>query len=139
MGTDIGKLFTKDAAGRGAWVDILDPMGEETGIKFKVAGAHSEQFRRAISKAQAEQTNRKARKVSKNVTEEDVQLDFDLLSEVLAKVTLDWNVTKDGEPFELTFDNAKAVYDSAPDVRRQVFEFCSEVRNFFLSESSENE
>ena len=135
---DIKELYTKDRAEQGAWCDIKDPAGKETGLKFKVAGAHSETFRREMSKARAAQINRQKARGQRDVTPADVEIEFDLMAEVLAAITLEWNAESNGEDFPLTRENAKLVFENAPDVRRQVFEFASDTRNYFLSNSSGN-
>lgn len=133
--TDINNLFTRERADQGAWLDIKDLFGKDTGVRLKLAGGHSERFRRAMAKAQAEQANRSKARGSRDVTVEDSMLEFDLMSNVLADVTLEWNATSEGKPYDLTFERAKAVYENAPDVRRQAFAFITDARNHFLSQS----
>ena len=133
---DITQLYTKDNADHGGWITLKDPDGKDTDLKFLVAGAHSEKFRRAIAAAQAEQMNRERNRGKRDVTPDDVELEIDLMSEVLAKCTLDWNAEHDGKAWPCTYDNAKSVYENAPDVRRQAFAFMSDTRNYFSSTSS---
>ena len=133
---DIDKLYTRETSEAGAWCDITDPLGAETGLKFKIAGAHSDRFRRAMVKAQAKQMNREKARGRRDVTPEDLELEFDLMADVLAECTLEWNAEKDGKDWACTADNARAVYLNAPDVRRQVFQFASDARHYFLSPSS---
>lgn len=133
---NIDKLYTREASEAGAWCEIRDPLGAETGLKFKIAGAHSDRFRRAMTKAQAKQMNRERARGRKDVTAEDLELEFDLMADVLAECTLEWNAEQDGAEWPCTTENARTVYVNAPDVRRQVFQFASDARHYFLSQSS---
>jgi len=133
---DIDKLYTRETSEAGAWCDITDPLGAATGLKFKIAGAHSDRFRRAMTKAQAKQMNREKARGRRDVTPEDLELEFDLMADVLAECTLEWNAEKDEKDWPCSFENAQSVYINAPDVRRQVFQFASDARNYFLSQSS---
>lgn len=136
---DIDKLFTKDKADAGRWLELKDINGKPTGIRFRVAGSHSERFRRAMAKARADQLNRMKAVGQRDLTADDVEIEFDLMSEALAAITLEWEeITHNGEPLELTPQNARMIYENAPDVRRQVFEYCNNARNYFLSQSSES-
>ena len=133
---DIDKLYTRETSEAGAWCDITDPLGAATELRFKIAGAHSDKFRRAMVKAQAKQMNREKARGRRDVTPEDLELEFDLMADVLAECTLEWNAEKDGKDWPCTGENAQAVYMNAPDVRRQVFQFASDARHYFLSPSS---
>jgi len=133
---NIDKLYTRESSDAGAWCDILDPLGADTGLRFRVAGAHSDKFRRAMTKAQATQVNREKSRGRRDVTPEDLELEFDLMADVLAECTLEWNAEKDGADWPCSTSNARDVYLNAPDVRRQVFQFVSDAKNYFLSQSS---
>ncbi len=133
---NIDKLYTRETSDAGAWCEITDPLGATTGLKFKIAGAHSDRFRRAMTKAQAKQLNRERARGRKDVTPEDLELEFDLMADVLADCTLEWNAEKDGKDWPCNAENARTVYLNAPDVRRQVFQFASDARHYFLSPSS---
>jgi len=133
---NVDKLYTRETSEHGAWCDIRDPLGAETGLRFKIAGAHSDKFRRAMTKAQAKQVNREKLRGRRDITPEELELEFDLMADVLAEVTLDWNAEKDGADWPCNVENAKDVYINAPDVRKQVFQFASDARHYFLSPSS---
>lgn len=119
-------------------MEIDDPSGEPSGISLKLAGAHSERYRRSIARVQAKQQNRQLKRRSAEMTEEDLAFDFDLMTDHFIAITLDWKGAESkGKPLEFNADNLRYLYENAIDVRNQVTAFTRDARRFLSQSSNE--
>lgn len=121
---EISQLFTAESHENGSWVEIVNPIdGNPTDIKFLVAGIDSKCYRGTIRRILKNALDSKVDNVS--VDEDETAIS------ILTECTLGWEgVLKNGEEWEFSKANIRAVYEQSPDIRRQVEEFIGNRVNF---------
>ena len=101
--------------------------GERQPVIIRVAGAHSQRYRRA------EERIRKRKLKPNKFTGELIHTDN---VEKVAECTLSWKgIHAGGEPVEMTIPNARQIYKRAPWVLDQILEAMNEPTNFFVNGS----
>lgn len=111
---------------RGAWLEIVDPDGIATGIRFRVAGPDSATQRRAqlqLADELAELADLAGRVTADQ--RERVRLN------ALARCVLDWEVVEDGQAVPFSHRNVLRVLCIARWLEAQVDAFASDRRNFW--------
>lgn len=107
---------------RGAWFDILDPVtGEETGIKFRVAGPDSETQHRArlkLSDELAELADADGRISAEHREKARIAS--------LARCVLGWEISEDGKPVPFSHAACVRVLSAASWLQAQVDAFASD-------------
>lgn len=107
-------------------VVILDTNGVPTPVKIRVLSSDSDEWRKQIYKFNAE--NAKFREKRKEIPREKQDADSIAL---LCAVTVGWEgINKGGKPMPCTPENAAALYQKAPFIADQVYEFVRERSNF---------
>jgi len=123
---EFDKLATTANHEAGAEVNILSPVdGSKTDVFIKIQGADSKAWRNQRKR----QTAAIIRAKSDGTLD---QVDYDALdAEALAEITLSWrNLTKGGEPYECTKENAKGLYEQSPGIVNQLLAFLGDSANF---------
>lgn len=123
---DLKKLDSVTASEEGKWVDILDGDGNKTGIRIKVKGVDSKEF-----KAQSTAIRKYVQKQKEKGANEDPDVMDEKSYIMLASVTLDWEeIEEDGEELVFSLENAKYLYSSYPVIANQVASFVMSRSNF---------
>ena len=123
---DINKLQTVSDHEDGAECNILSPVdGMPTDVYIKIKGSDSKSWRKA-KKSQMTRILDARQKDSMD------SLDYELMdAESLAGITIGWRgITKDGEPFEFSYENALQLYQESPSVTAQLLAFIEKRDNF---------
>lgn len=107
-----------------------EPLENDDGSEMTITvyAPHTKEYK----KVQHEQTNRRLKQAQKNkgkveLTAEDIE---DATLEVMAKTTVEWNITYGGEKPELTVAKAKSIYDEVFWIREQIEEGVQDSLNF---------
>lgn len=105
---------------------ILDANGVPTPMKITVLSSDSDEWRKQIYKFNAE--NAKFREKRREIPREKQDADSIAL---LCAVTVSWEgINKGGKPMPCTPENAAMLYQKAPFIADQVYEFVRERANF---------
>lgn len=123
---EFDKLATAASHEAGAEVNILSPVdGSPTDVFIKIKGADSKAWRVQRKR----QTSAIVQAKSEGKLDE---IDYDALDvEALVAITIDWrNLTKGGEEYKFTPENARALYEQSPSIVQQLLTFLGESANF---------
>jgi hypothetical protein len=131
MNSDLSLLDTATAANEGFDVHIINPKtGDETNIIIKVLGQDSDVYREIQRKQQARSLN-VAFKTQAQREMKLVQINEENQFQLLAATTVSWTgISRDGEEFPFSKENADWVYRNYPIVRDQVAEAQRDRANF---------
>jgi hypothetical protein len=119
---DLNTIDTVRAANEGVEVELYHPgTNANLGIKIRILGKDSEQFRRIF----AEQNRKRIKRMSKGgtfkvdvLTPEEMESDLIML---LAACTTGWSgVIVDGKELDCNRENAAALYTRFPWIKEQV-------------------
>lgn len=123
---ELNQLQTVSNHEDGAECNILSPVdGMPTDVYIKIKGSDSRSWRKA-KKSQMTKILDARQKDSMD------DLDYELMdAEALAGITLEWRgITKDGKPFEFSYENALQLYKESPAVAAQLLAFIEKRDNF---------
>jgi len=120
-GFDISSLDVVKAANDGANVELVHPVsGEGLGIRVRVIGKDSDEFRRLIA-AQSRRRVQRMAKQGRGVKAPDQEEIEHENVDLLAASTLGWEgMVYEGKELPFTRENAVMVYSKYPWVREQV-------------------
>lgn len=138
---DISKLDIVGASNNGFDIDILHPLtGEQTGIKIRVVGAMSTNYKddMALLFAELEEFTDANKVDDKASKKEQVKaklliekFDDQLTAKFLAKYTKGWQgIEENGKPLQFTEAEAERVYLNYPIIKGQVQKGMMTVANF---------
>lgn len=120
-GFDLSLFDTKIKSEQGEEVQIVHPTHGATDIRIRVLGRDSEKVKAHIKRMNLRRNA--GRTVNKNEEREG--------AEFLASITLGWSgITRNGEPYEHTHDNAVDLYMNYDLVSTQVAAFVFDQTNF---------
>lgn len=113
---DINTLYTVDAHEEGAEIRIVSPLdGKKTDFYISVQGVDSKAYRTAVKAYHRKLLN----------DEEGGEI------ELIVAITKGWRGLVDGDKeVEFSAENAKSVYENAPDVASQLDRFVANRQNF---------
>lgn len=123
---ELKTLSTAETHSAGAECNILSPIdGAPTDVFITIRGADSKEWR-ATKKRQTTKILE-----AKAAGKMDA-LDYDAMDvDALVEATIGWRgLTKDGEDFPFSEENAKSLYSTAPSVVNQLLEFLTDRANF---------
>lgn len=113
---DITSLYTVEAHETGAEMQVKDVEGKPCELFLTVAGLDSKLWKKSYLEG------RKA-----HVDDESIDAD----ARSLSGITLGWKgFTKDGEPLPFDRKQVEALYENAPYIKAQVYEFMTSRVNF---------
>jgi hypothetical protein len=126
MAINFGALSALDTiteANRGSWLTLLDKHKQPSGVRLKLLGTDSDEWRR-MDHSDANQRIRAAQKAGKLITLSSEQIEEMELTR-LARVTIEWEGIPDesGGIAPCNPTNAYAFYKAFPDAVRQVQKF----------------
>lgn len=130
-GLDLSELDTAKAANAGFDVDLYHPAtNADLGIKIRVLGKDSDEFRRVSNSQNKRRMDRMQRGGFRNPTPSPEELEQNGI-ELLAACTLGWaGVVLDKKPLPFTKDNAKMLYNRFPWIKEQVDAAIGDRANF---------
>lgn len=121
----------QDAQEAGIDVEIRTPDNKKMGLSIKIAGPDSLRQRRAIEKMAAQ---RMAEDDPAPLSPQEL---YDRQTRGLAGATISWtSFNLDGNPYELTEDNAYKLYTRFPFIRDQVADKAGRRSAFFESSNT---
>lgn len=123
---EIDNLTSLDEHEDGARLHLRDKNGKEVDAYVVVKGPDSSAYRIA---------RRKQRKKVVSLVESGIDVDsydfFPLDVEFVCQVVSGWGeITKDGEEYEFSAENAKALFSKAPVIVEHILNFCGDRENF---------
>lgn len=130
-GFDLSALDTAKAANAGFNVDLYHPANNaDLGIKIRVLGKDSDEFRRVSNAQNKRRMDRMQRGGFRNTTPSPEELEQNGI-ELLAACTLGWTgVIVDGQPLAFSRDNVKMLYGRFPWIKEQVDAAIGDRANF---------
>jgi hypothetical protein len=123
---ELNKLSTATAHSAGAECNILSPVdGSPTDVFITIRGADSKEWRSLKKKQTTKILEAKAAGKMDD-------LDYDKMDvDALVDATISWRgLTKDGQEYPFTQENAVELYSSSPSVVNQLLEFLTDRANF---------
>ncbi len=119
----LSALDTISEANRGSWLTLLDKHKQPSGVRLKLLGTDSDEWRR-LDHSDANQRIRAAQKAGKLVTLSSEQIE-EMELQRLSLITIEWEGIPDesGGPAPCNPTNAYAFYKAFPDAVRQAQKF----------------
>ncbi len=109
--------------------NTLDPLLNDDGSEMTVTlhASHSKEYKKIVHEQQDRRIKMMQKKAKSQISAQDIERDA---TDLLAKVTADWDITYGGEKPKLTVTKAKEVFTEVFWIREQIEEAFSDSMDF---------